>query len=271
MDTRVFFATMAGRIADAFRCVAASVLVVLGVWLHGATAWAADFRVDNQVFLGDERQPAVRSTTIFLDDVVYDYLLEPAEITVFNPSAGRFTLLNLDRQVRTELPLQTIRAALETLKRRAVAPEGPPAAVLWNPTFQQQVDPSSGAVVFKSEWMTYRVLGALPDDPEAARQYRVFSDAYARLNTFLRPQSRPPTARLIVNEAIQKRGEMPIEVEMTVALGKGSPGRCMTVRSRHQLVARLDESDRRRVAEANEHMKQFKSVGFAAYEASSTQ
>ncbi len=45
--------------------------------------------MENKVFLSDKKDgPAIESTTIFLDDQVYDYLKTPEEITVLDRHEG---------------------------------------------------------------------------------------------------------------------------------------------------------------------------------------
>jgi hypothetical protein len=239
------------------------------VWFLAGVALAADFRVENTVYVGGEKDPVARSTTIFHEDVVYDYLAEPAEVTIFDPARHRFVLLDTTRRIKTELTAETVDKAIETLKKRLATSSDPSAQFLRNPSFDQRVDESTGDLTFNGEWMSYRVSGVVPDDAEAVRQYREFSDAYAKLNTFIRPQSRPPFARMIVNEALEKRSEIPVKVEMTVTLKKGLSPKRVSMRSEHQLITQLAESDRRHVAQTGEFVAMFNAVSFSDYEARS--
>jgi hypothetical protein len=230
-------------------------------------ALGSDFRVENKVFLGGEKEPAAQSTTIFHGGMVYDYLAEPAEVTIFDPVRGRFVLLDPTRRIKAELTLEVIGKAIDRVKTRLGDSDDPHTRFQASPSFDEQVDPSTGELVFQSDWMTYRVSGAATDDVESVRQYREFSDAYARLNTFLRPGSRPPFARLIVNEALEKRGEIPMKVELNLTLKKGLPPKRVNMRSEHHLIPQLVESDRRRVAQTDQFLAMFSSLSFSDYQA----
>ena len=229
-------------------------------------ASGADFRVENRVFVGSQKKPVAQSTTIFHGGIVYDYLAEPAEVTVFDPARGRFVLLDVMRKIKTELTTETLEKAIGSLKKRAQSEEDPYTQFVHNPSFERQLDESSGEVTFDSDWMTYRVLGTAPAKPELAHQYREFSDAYASLNTFVRPGSRPPFARLIVNEAVEKRGEIPKRVDLRVTLSKGFPPKRISLHSEHHLILQLVESDRRRVAQTGQFLAMFNTVSYGDYE-----
>jgi hypothetical protein len=242
------------------------VLVAL-VAAASAPILASDFRVENKVFSGDQKEPVAQSTTIFHGGIVYDYLAQPAEMTIFDPVRGRVVLLDPTRRIKAELTLEVINGAIDRVKARLGNGDDPYKRFLANPAFDEHVDPSTGEIVFQSDWMTYRVSGAATDKAESARQYREFSDAYARLNTFLRPGSRPPFARLIVNEALEKRGEIPMKVDLNLTLKKGLPPKRINMRSEHHLIPQLVESDRRRVAQTDEFLTMFSSLSFSEYQA----
>src|SRR5262245_48834088 len=66
-----------------------------------ATVEAQEFRVDSEVFAGQEKQPFLETLTIFTSGIAYDFqLTQPREITVFDPGRGRFTMLDETRQVK---------------------------------------------------------------------------------------------------------------------------------------------------------------------------
>ena len=119
--------------------------------------------------------------------------------------------------------------------------------------------------------MTYRVLGSRVKDVGIARQYGQFSDWYARLNTFLRPGSRPPFPRLAINDVFDERGEIPSRIVLILKRRGGIHLRSEQLRSEHRLIKHLVESDRRRVARTGEQMATFKSVSFREYEAARKQ
>src|SRR5690606_23472762 len=73
-----------------------------------------------KVFPSDKKDgPAIESTTIFLDDQVYDYLKTPEEITVLDRHEGRFVLLDPVRRIRTELATSELSDLAERLRQWA--------------------------------------------------------------------------------------------------------------------------------------------------------
>ncbi len=228
-------------------------------------AAAEDFRVENAVYVGDEKEPRIVSTTIFLSGIVYDYLKSPAEITVFDKSNGRFVLLDVSRRVRTELPTEKVATLCQHLRTWAIGQKDPLLVFLGNPRFSEEFDRSTGELSLSSEAVNYRLNTVSADDGELARQYREFSDWYSQLNTLLNPGSRPPFARMAVNAALDRYQRFPTEVELELRLG-GFPPKRITIRSEHQLVRRLVESDRGRVAQIDQFLAIFTPVDFDEYQ-----
>ncbi len=226
-------------------------------------AAADDFRMENQVFAGDGKEPASRSTTIFCDGVVYDYLGN--EVIVFDKAAAHFTLLDTVRRVRTGVTCRQVTSFTERLQQSAAAADDPFLLFLAAPEFDERFDKASRELTLSSSWMTYRLLLVEAGSRAVTEQYREFSDWYAKLNTVLHPGSKPPFARLLVNAAMAKYGTVAKEVFLTLTPNKKSPPQRIEVRSRHQFVRRLAQSDRDRVTRTREFMTDFKTVGFGEY------
>jgi hypothetical protein len=92
-------------------------LIWLAAALAGlpALALAQDFRIDTEIFVrtvGEkvkEKEPDAETLTIFTNNMIYDFLRsEPREITLFDPSRGRFTLLDETRELKTSLSTQDV-------------------------------------------------------------------------------------------------------------------------------------------------------------------
>lgn len=245
--------------------VLCSMLALGGVPASAPPAAGEDFRVENEVFYGSGKKADSRSTTIFHNGNVYDYLQEPAEVIVFDQQGGRFVLLDTERRVRAELTTQEVLAFSRRLQQQAAGHAKPFIRFLAAPTLDEQFDKASGELTLSSEWMTYRVLLADAASPAIAQQYREFSDWYARLNALLNPGSKPPLARLAVNAAVARRDATAREVHLTVKPEKTFPPRRTTIRSRHGLVRRLGRADLDRVAQTRQFMEIFKPVEFDQY------
>jgi hypothetical protein len=239
----------------------------VGLAADATEAGSEGFRIENKVFVDNAKEPHAESTTIFYHGVVYDYLKKPAEITVFDGAHRRFILLDTTRRVQTEVSTDKVVSFLEGLQRWVAQQSEPFVRFLGEPEFEERFDEASGELSLSSPWMTYRLATIDAESEAASRQYREFSDWYCRLNTLVTPGARPPFARLLVNAALEKRQRFPTEVELTIRTRKGIPPKKTTIRGEHQLVRRLVESDRDRVAQTGQFMAIFKSVDFREYQA----
>ena len=243
-------------------------VLVVAVCFFAATAvlteaaGGADFRVANSVFVEGQSQPQSQGVTIFYEGQVYDFLSEPAEVIVFDQAQRRFTLLDLGRRVRSEISTDDVQAFVDRAKQRLSG--HPNANVKWlaDPAFKETFDYASSGLTLQSDSITYQAQVQVTDTAVAA-QYREFSDWYAKFNHTVNPKSWPPFARMMLNEAIQRRQGVAKEVHLTATLNpKQTP---VKIASRHQLAAELESADVNRVAEVRQHLQDFQSVSLAEY------
>lgn len=241
-------------------------IFTLGAILFGSGgALGEDFRVDNEVFVGKQSEPASRSTTIFYNGVVYDFMEEPDEVIVLDKAAERFVLLDTARRIRADLSFEDVTAFSKQLQRAAENHRDPFIRFLANPKFEEQFDASSGELTLSSEWMIYRLVLQNVDSPQLARQYRESCDWYSRLNTMLHRGAKPPAARLLVNEAIGRHDATVRDVRLTVTPKKTSPPTRTFLRSRHQVIRQVAQPDLDRITQARQYMSTFKPVSFEQY------
>src|SRR5438067_5265631 len=79
-----------------------------------------DFRIDTEIFVGQEKEPKVQTLTIFADGRVFDFLqTEPRQITVFDPLRGQFTLLDETRREKAAVTTAGLLASMLELETRA--------------------------------------------------------------------------------------------------------------------------------------------------------
>ena len=228
-------------------------------------ASAEDFRVDNAVFNGDEKQPSTESTTIFHAGVVYDCMKSPVETVVFDQSAGRFVLLNLTHKKRTELNTLQITSFLMQLRSKAAGSRDPLVRFLAEPKFQETSDDEAGVVTLSSPWITYRLTLMKEPDLKIVEQYHNFCDWCVRLNAMLVAGSRPPFGRLVANAAMAKRQAMASTVVLTIAAGPNSKEPPTVIRSEHRLVRSLESADLERVVKIRELMTSLSPIDFNQY------
>ena len=246
-------------------------LLLIPIWFAAMTtalaSGAETFCVENQVFVDNQRKPRVESTTVFLDDKVYDFLRMPAEVTIFDPTRQRFVLLDPSRRVQTQVSTGQVAKFAERLQQWARTQPDPFLQFLADPTFDENFDAERGELSISSPWTTYRI-GVEPARSEtASHRYREFSDWYSRLNTMINPGSRPPLARLMVNAALDARQLLPREVTLILRPKSGPLAKKTIVRSEHRVRAGLTETDRQRITEAERFLADFMLLGFEQYEA----
>jgi hypothetical protein len=247
--------------------VAVVPLVLIGAGL--AEAQHEPFRIDTDVFSGDDPEPFAQSITIFSEGMVYDFpQMGPGEITVFDPARGRIILLDGQRRVKTTVSTHELLEFTAAMKVKLTQMGGVMADTTDNP-----VEKESGGddqwYVLGNRLVTYRVRGIEPRFDEAAARYQQFADWYARLNA-TRPGSMPPFLRIELNRALVQHGLIPEEVELIVTPERGLMGRDTTIRSRHLPYWRLSNTDRQRIETAGHQMAKFTAVSFQEYRQAAT-
>lgn len=223
------------------------------------------FRIDNFVYSGKDKQPSVRTTTIFLNGVVYDFMEQPHEAIVLEPELERFTLLSMTRRIRVELPVSEVVELSQGVRQRAAMHENPFVRFLANPEFEERFDLSTGALTLDSPWITYQVEILSPDDPAITKSYREFADLYCQVNTMLNPARALPFARMQLNAVLAEHEAIPAAIHLTLRPKRSFPPTRISLRSEHELVRSVGQPDLDRVAQTREFMSIFKLVGFEEY------
>ncbi len=201
----------------AYRLLPAA-LVFLASTLLTEAALAADFRVENSVFLEGQSQPQSQGVTIFRAGLVYDFLNEPPEVIVFDKAQKRFILLDITRRVRSEISTDDVLAVVDRVKQRLAGHPNPNSRWLVDPSFDESFDRAKAELTLKSDTITYRAQIETAD-PAVAIQYHEFSDWYTQLNLALNPSSRPPFPRMMLNAAIERHQGVAKEVHLAAAAG----------------------------------------------------
>ncbi|MGW8255848.1 MAG: hypothetical protein ACWGMZ_00025 [Thermoguttaceae bacterium] len=238
------------------------------VWIVIAmcrVAPGADFRVENLVFSGDQKKPSSRSLTLFHQGFVYDFLQDPPETTVLDKSAARFVILDNARHVRTEATLAFVDSYVQKMKKRAAGLNDRLINFFAEPVFLESFNSAEKELRLKSPLVKYRVIVTMPETRDIAAEYREFSDQSARLNAILVPGSRPPFARLKLNDALARYNAIPLKVVLTIASEKDPHHTTYEIRSEHRLSLQLSPADLRRIESAEKAMGKFKLIGFERY------
>jgi hypothetical protein len=225
---------------------------------------AEEFRIESKVFAGKDDTSTSESLTLFADQRVYDFLSSPSEITVFDFPRGRIVLLDPNRKLRTEMTTDKLNEFTDQLRTRAARQTDALLKFAANPKFDEGHTDAEWRE-FASPHMTYRVHPAKPDNVDVVRQYRMFSDWSARLNSMIHPGALPPFPRLAVNAALEQAGEIPESVQLTIAAQNRLVGKPTVLRSEHELAMRLLPADRKRIDDAGKDLVTFPEVSLEEY------
>lgn len=225
-----------------------------------STLAAQDFRVETDVFVGKQKEPLAQYLTLFQASTIYDFALAGSQqVTVFDVTRGRFLLLDVQREIKTELTTRDIDAFHERLRERVADRD----ASLFQTQFEYQFEEAGGWHVLVGEDVEYRARGLTPKYPDAAERYRVFADWYARLNA-MRPGNPPPYARLELNRLLAEKQLLPESIERSLTAGRITPRR-LEARSEHHVNWRLSEPDQQRIRRVGDQLASFKAVSVAAF------
>ncbi len=226
---------------------------------------AADFRVENEVFLVGQEKPIASSTTVFHGHEVYDFLDEPAETVIFDRKTRLFVILDVKRRISTELSAKQVTSFVEQLQQRAEKSPQPLIRFSAKPQFNETLDQQTGQLTLSSRWITYRLTLEKHKETTIPLRYGEFSDWYSRLNTVMNPGSRPPAARLAVNAAMASRGATASEVHLTLVTSESASAKPTKLRSQHKLTRGLTQNDEDRMAAVEQQLKTFRRVKFEQY------
>lgn len=227
---------------------------------------AQEFRIDTEIYVGDQAQATSTNTTLFSDGLVYDIPTTGSsmhEACVLEPARRRIVLLDRSRQVKLELDdLQLIRMG-DSLRKQTQ--QNKAAEFLVRDRFEEQVDVASGVATLTSPLITYRVTGSRPSDVRMLPAHNQFLSYFTRMK-FSDPHAFPPFPRLQLNETISKAGWIPSEVTIKIEKNPLYP-EGMSARSRHTLTPTLSDRDRQTIADLKAQWLNYQSVNLEKYRA----
>lgn len=195
----------------------------------------------------------------------YDYVESAGEVVIFEPSAKRFTVLNIHRGVSTTIAFDQIVHLLNARQPRTEeylkeltgknSPEAERAsrmlAFQLNPNFTTTFNRRSGILSLKSPSWKYVVTTREWADEEQREKYLTYTDWMARLNYILHPQSMFPEPRLAMNLELRKlTNRMPVSVQLDLR-----PDERIILRAEHQFVQNLGDSDRNLIMKWDEAVR----------------
>jgi len=239
------------------RVVTAGAGLLIALVSASAPATANDFRIETRIFVGDQTEPSSENLTLFRGGQVYDFMPQADRATIYDKARGRVILLNTKDRTKCEMKSEQLFDFTEDLKTLL----GKQTDVLLKfgaePRFEQSIDEATGATVFVSPFMTYKVEGTKPEGGETLKHYFDFADTSVRLNAMTNPGALPPFARLSINESLLKKGVIPTKVSVMLPPRQRFGGKTVSLRSDHRIQWRLIESDQWKIEEAGEYSVTF--------------
>ena len=206
----------------------------------------------------------VRSLMLFHAGKVYDYIEPAGEVTVFELSHRRFSVLNPRRQLCTELTQDEIRQYLglaedEAQKRMAaLADEASESSlkaqeVLWfqfHPDFATSFDATKSQLSLTAEHYQYTVEGFKPTSPEVVEKYLHVADWIAQFNSVLHPQSLFPAPRLRLNQELRNRALLPLSIDL-----RAETDPLLHLQARHEWTWKFQKTDRQLIADWDKQLR----------------
>jgi hypothetical protein len=236
-------------------------------------AAADDFRIQTDVYAGKSKIPVSQNTTLFRAGYVYDYMINPQRadavehVAVFDQPHGRFIVMDPARKLKAEVKTDDVLLFASKLQA-AVSAKSSNAFTKFAVDPEFEIDFSQdGQLTLASAHMTYHLKTMPANTPEAAMQFREFSDWYGRFNNMANPGSTPPFARMAVNTELAKRGLVPTEVQLTIPAQTGV--KAASLRSEHHVSWRLLARDIEKIEATANQLSAFKQVDFDQFERTS--
>lgn len=169
------------------------------------------------------------SLTLFHAGKVYDYMEEIGEVVIYEPGHHRFIILGKDFAA-TEVPFAELNHFLEAAQKESLKyieelstrPDTRSAKLAiavrfqLQPEFLQSFDEQATTLRLQGGPMNYEVRVASAPTTQVVDRYLDYTDWAARLNYVLHPHSAFPAARLILNDALRKRKQLPVQVDRSL-------------------------------------------------------
>jgi hypothetical protein len=225
---------------------------------------AQEFRIETEIFVGDETEPVSRTVTLFEESAVYDFSEEPTETVVYrrsvNEKKGQFILLDPQTRQRTDVEVAQIEPLMTKLEDWAGQHGDKLMQFCAEPIFDESYDEETGELLLASKLWTYRAATVPVDEKAASERFREFTDNYVQLNTMLHPDGLLPGPRLSLNRALTLYGVVPVEIRRTI-----NGDEKHQVRASHLFSWRLSREDRSRLDEVRRDLANYKKVDNKAF------
>ena len=228
-------------------------------------AIAQQFRIETHVYRQGVEEPISENLTLFNENEIFDFMLRtgkdetrfPKEVVIYLKGEQRFVLIDIDREIKTELLERDLIKIITAMQNAGIANKN--QSFFFNPEFEEHFDIGSNWLTLSSDMMTYRAHGKRPQDDLLLDVYFDFMNQFARLNA-TDPRRMPPFARLRLNEAIKKYGFIPDQVELQLKAEALDMENSIQLRTEHVLIPKLSNTDLERIRSAKRYWLDFEDV-----------
>lgn len=220
---------------------------------------AQGLRVEARVYrqpddAAQKEQLLSSSVTLMQHGKAWDYVESADEVICFEPAGNRFTILNMARELKTNVQFDEVRQLLQLRRKesaryiRDLRDSGDSAVervsrsltFQLNPAFDTRFDANDGVLQLKSASWNYAAKTHAWEDPDQLEAYLNYADWISRLNYVLHPSSLFPEPRLKLNEALRSHQRLPTVI--TLDLRPDDPVR---LRAEYKFVLNMNDADRR--------------------------
>lgn len=230
----------------------------LAMWAGASNATAQEFRIETDVYVGEQTESISHTVTLFEKGAVYEFMDNPQQVIVYRQGAegrtGQFILLDTVRERRTDVEVDRVEKLMHKMTEWASEHKDPLLKFAAKPTFEESFDVESGSLTLANKEWTYRTATHKAPDVASLTRYREFTDRYAELSAMMF-NSPPPGPRLALNAALAKHGVVPVEIQRSLGGDEKN-----AVRATHLFTWRLLCEDRTRLDEAQAHLANYKKV-----------
>lgn len=223
------------------------------------------FRVDNVVRIArNEREVSFKSSTIFYEDYVFDFVGDNGEIVVYSFDDRKFALIDPIRRMRSELDLDEIDRFLSRVRPILRERNDKFVNFMLDPAFD--VSYKEDELFFQSKFIDYHIETNVFESEDLADAYFNFINALGKLNVYMNPGAVTPLARLEANKKLADESRFPTKIVTDVyPKGKTIFTKTIHIVNESTLARRLSERDRNRLNRTAHFFAQFPLVNFQTY------
>lgn len=229
------------------------------VWLTAALiaisptlSGQSSFRIDTDIYADIEKEPIMRSLTLFSEGVCYDFDNTNTKlVTIIDPGQQRIVLLNPDKRVKAEIQMSEIEQRLANATEQ-MTPEQKEAMARSNGI---ERDSTTGEIVVRNKSVEYRCTTQKVEKAEIAGLYCQFADWSARLNAIYPPHW-PAYLRLELNSAVAAENAVPKDLQKITRIN----GKERRLTAKHISNRLLSDEDQKLIIRA-QGMLAYPSIG----------